>query len=155
MDERTAGLTERGLRRKEAIFLELAEAQRRRVSRRRASQAGGLIALSLVAMVAAWWHLGGGGSPPSPAAPIARSGPAAERVDRLHAPRIAVVRNDAAVVARYSASGDPSRAEVIGDEELGAWLARAGRPDGFIRSPGRFLLASEVRPPDARDRGSG
>jgi hypothetical protein len=154
------GLSPEGMARKDAIFEKLAHAQRQRTTRRRTVRIG-VAAMALGAAGVAGWaglQIGGvAGTAPG----LTRSGPSEPQPRAISGPipaegpgvRVQIVANDPTVMARLVVTGDPGRAAIIGDGELDRWLVRAGRAPGSIRTPGRFILASEIPPP--RGPGSG
>jgi hypothetical protein len=145
-------LSEKGEARREAILGMMAGAQRRRRSRRMVGRAAAGVAL-MMAGVAVWAAVRTAPGPGRPALPLV--GPVAPEVsNEFAAVRIEIVRNDPAVVARYSEEGS-GLASVIGDEELEGMLRRAGRPPGHIRTPDRFILASDIALPKGPIPGSG
>jgi hypothetical protein len=137
-----AGLSAAGLARREAILDVLVRAQRGRRRRAAAIRGAGAAAIALT-IATAWIVASPRPAPRTLAAPARITEAAAPR-----APMIAVVRNDPSVLRRLAAPAEPIRVNVIDDQELSRLLVRAGRPTGFIRSGDRFLLASDVPPPD-------
>lgn len=157
-------LSREGAARRDAIFEQLVLAQRQRTRRRHATRVGSAVLVLVAAGLAGWAALHNG-SIGVPAPRLTQSGPSALEPDGGNAHRsapsprvqppspIQIVANDPTVLDRLTAKPDAGRASIIGDDELDGLLARAGKTPGFIRTPGRFILAADVPQPKAPGNG--
>lgn len=121
--------------------------------RRRTAARFGAAAMLLLAIGGAVWHFGGahghdGGTegPSDDRTPVAQTDrrEPTQRTANQHAPRIVIVRDDDAVVARLKPSPSPSRATMVSDEEMLDLLAGADRPTGLIRVGKRVRFTPAV-----------
>jgi len=128
------------------LLTELESGRRRRTARRRATGALAAVALVATGVIVATLVA------PTPVAPPPIAATGAPSID------IAIVRTDASAVASMVVRTDPEalaratapdpRSTVlvqrIGDDELLAVLASAGRPTGLIRTGDRVILTEDV-----------